>query len=225
MAIDASVLEGLGYDVIDAVEAAAPAAAPAVDSERPPRLVRPPPREPPPPARRVRLVAAARGGVWLGALPGVTGGGQLHLEIGVRPWAELRVGVLGGYAARRPLGPGTVDVGLVAGRVDACFGLPRKRLRPRLCLGPAIGAVQAAGRGFQTATRGATPWVAGALALELRVVATRIFSVDVFVDALVPFVRPLVAVREPDKPGMIGPAVNFAPAGAVVGLGGAFTIR
>lgn len=219
MAIDATVLEDLGYDVIDSPE---PTPTPqAVDPERPPllRRERRPPDPDQPRRRNLRGAAGLRGGLWLGALPGLGGGGQIHGELGWVPWMELRLGVLGGYA-RRQLKVGTVDIGLVAARVDACFGLQRRRLRPRLCLGPAIGAVQAS-----AATRGTIPWVAGALALELRVVTSRVFSLEVVVDGVVPFLRPVIAVRDPDKPSMIGDSVTVAPVGVMFSLGGAFTIR
>lgn len=222
MAIDASVLATLGYEVIEA-----PAAPQAVDNERPPMLTRREPQPPAPAPRRGRLraYASVRGGLWLGMVPGIAGGGQLHIELGWREWFELRAGVLGGYGGRRPLGAGTVELGLVAGRLDACFGLQRRRLRPRLCVGSAAGAFQAMGRGFEAATDAVSPWVSAALAVELRVVTTRVFAVDITLDAVIPFLKPVVAVRDPDKPGMIGDAVNFAPVGVVLGLGGAFTIR
>lgn len=221
MAIDASVLEDLGYDVIDSP---APAPTPqASDSEQPPRLRRERRQtDPEPDTRRrpnLRGAAGIRGGLWLGALPGLGGGGQIHGELGWVPWMELRLGVLGGYA-RRSFAAGIVDIGLVAGRIDACFGLQRRRLRPRLCVGPGIGAVQATG-----ATRVTTPWVAGALALELRVVTSRVFSLEFVIDGVVPFLRPVIAVRDPNKPSMIGDSVTVAPVGVMFGLGGAFTIR
>lgn len=223
MAIDASVLTGLGYEVID--QAPPPVTPQAVDSERPPLRARRQASEPTPRRARVRAVAAARGGLWLGTLPGLAGGGQLHVELGWRPWFELRVGAFGGYGGRRALGGGTVEFGLVAGRVDVCFGVQRRRLRPRLCVGPAAGALQAIGRGFEAASGVVSPWGSAAAALELRVVATRVFAVDIVLDGIVPFFKPVVAVRDPAKPGMIGDAVNFAPAGVMFGLGGAFTIR
>mgnify|MGYP000246345917 CR=1 FL=1 len=225
MAIDASVLEDLGYDVIDSP---APAPAPqAVDSERPPRLRRENRvLEPEPPRRRpnLRAVAAVRGSVWLGSLPGVAGGGQLHGELGWVSWLDLRLGIFGGFT-RHPLGSSTVDVGLVAGRFDVCAGVQRKRLRPRLCLGPGVGALQASGRQLPAATRGTIPWVAGMVALELRILATRVFSLDLAIDGAVPFLRPLIAVRDPDKPSMIGDSLTVAPVGVMFSLGGAFTIR
>ena len=223
MAIDSSVLVGLGYEVIDT--APPPMTAPAVDNERPPLLARRSASAPAPRRARLRALAAARGGLWVGMVPGVAGGGQLQLELGWRPWFELRLGVLGGHGGRRSLGTGTVDFGLVAGRVDACFGVQRRRLRPRLCIGPAAGVLQAMARGYESATDVVSPWVSAAAALELRVVTTRVFAVDIVVDGVVPFIKPLVAVRDPDKPGMIGDAVSFAPVGLVIGVGGAFTIR
>lgn len=227
MAIDASVLASLGYEVIEGSEPPAP----ALDSERPPlqaRRATTATRPAPVPQRRARLrvLAAARGGLWLGTLPGLAGGGQLHLELGWRSWFELRAGILGGGGGKQPLGSGTVELGLVAGRLDACFGVSRRRLRPRLCVGPAGGGFQALGRGFAEGTSAAvSPWAAAMLALELRVAATKVFSVDVTVDAVVPFFKPVVAVRDKDKPGMIGDALTFSPIGVVIGLGGAFTIR
>lgn len=223
MAIDSAVLVGLGYEVIDS--APPPRPAPAVDNERPPLLARRPLSASAPGRARLRAVAAVRGGLWVGVIPGVAGGGQLQVELGWRPWFELRLGVLGGYGERRALGSGTVDIGLVAGRLDACFGVQRRRLRPRLCLGPAAGASQAMARGVEAASAIVSPWVTAAAALELRIMTTRSFAVDLTVEGLVPFVKPLVAVRDPSKPGMIGDAVIFAPVGLVVGVGGAFRIR
>jgi len=222
MAIDASVLASLGYDVIEGAQPTAQ----AIESERPPLEARRPEPAPVPPRKaRVRAVAAVRGGLWLGAVPGIAGGGQVQVELGWRPWFELRAGVLGGRGGRQPLASGTVELGLVAGRVDACFGVSRRRLRPRLCVGPAAGVYQALGRGLQEAVTVVDPWVAAALAVELRIAATKVFAVDVTLDALIPFIKPVVQVRDKDKPGMIGDAVTFAPIGVVIGLGGAFTIR
>ena len=78
------------------------------------------------------------------------------------------------------------------------------------------------------ARRARTPYFcchAAALAVELRIAATPVFAVDVTLDALIPFIKPVVQARDKDKPGMIGDAVTFAPVGVVIGLGGAFTIR
>lgn len=224
MAIDASVLGTLGYEVVDPPPPS-PAPLPASDSERPPLQARRRPVEPPPRLARLRAVAAVRGGLWAGLVPGLAGGGQLHAELGWRPWFELRVGVLGGYGQRRPLGTGTVEFGLAAGRLDVCFGVQRRRLRPRLCIGGAAGASQALTRGLEPGQALVSPWVGAALALELRIVTTRVFAVDVSLDGVVPFFKPSIAVRDPIDASMIVDSVNSAPVGAVLAIGGAFTIR
>lgn len=223
MAIDASVLTELGYQVVDEP----PPPTPAVDSERPPLLTRRAASEPTPRRRgaRLRAIAGVRGGLWVGMLPGLAGGGQLHVELGWRPWFELRLGALGGYGGRRPLGGGMVEFGLVAGRVDACFGVQRRRLRPRLCLGPAVGALQAVGSDFPVINDVVSPYVAATLALELRIMTTSMFALDVTLDGVVPFIKPLVQITDPNKASMIRDAVNLAPVGLVIAVGGAFTIR
>ncbi len=223
MALDTSVLTGLGYEVVDSLPTPTPT--PAVDSERPPLLARRRPTEPTRRRARLRTVAAGRGALWVGVVPGIAGGGQLQVELGWRSWFDLRIGALGGYGGRRMLGSGTLDFGLVAARVDACFGVQRRRLRPRVCVGSVAGVLQAMPHGYTSGDAIVSPWVGAAAALELRVVTTRVFAVDITVDGIVPFFKPLVAVRDPNKPGMIGDTVSFAPVGLVIGVGGAFTIR
>jgi len=223
MAIDASVLATLGYEMVDAPPP--PPTVPAVDSERPPLQARRTSPEPRAKLARLRAYSAVRGGLWVGMVPGLAGGGQLQAELGWRPWFELRMGVLGGYGQRRPLGSGTVEFGLVAGRLDGCFGVQRRRVRPRLCVGGAAGASQALTRGLTASQALVSPWVSVAAALELRIVATQVFAVDVILDGVVPFFRPSVSVRRPGDPSMIAESVNSAPIGAVLAIGGAFTIR
>lgn len=225
MAIDASVLGTLGYEVVDPPPTPPPTPTPAVDSERPPLQARR--KQPEPPTRLVRLRAAiaVRGGPWIGIVPGLAGGGQLHAELGWRPWFELRLGILGGYGQRRPLGTGTVEFGLGAARLDVCFGVQRRRLRPRLCIGGAAGASQGLTRGLEPGQALVSPWVSAAAALELRIVTTRVFAVEVSLDGVVPFFKPSIAVRDPIDASMIVDSVNSAPVGAVLAIGGAFTIR
>lgn len=219
MAIDASVLGTLGYEVVD------PAPASVVDSERPPLQARRVPSDPTARLARLRAVAAVRGGLWAGMVPGLAGGGQLHAEFGWRPWFELRLGVLGGYGQRRPLGIGTVEFGLGAGRLDICFGVQRRRLRPRMCIGGAAGVYQALTRGLESGQALVSPWISAAAALELRIVTTRVFAVDVSLDGVVPFFKPSIAVRDPIDASMIVDSVHSSPVGAVLAIGGAFTIR
>lgn len=224
IAVDTSVLEGLGYEVVAPGEASAPQ---AYDPERPP-LQRRRRGEAPTPARSrraVRLAVALRGGAWFGVLPGMTGGGAAHLELSWARRVDLRLGMWGGYAGGRVLDArSSVDLGLFGGRLDACLALQRRRVRPRLCFGPAVGALQVLGDGV--GVRSAVgPWAALTLAPELRVWATQSFALDLFVDLVVPFVRPVLAERDPNKAGMIGNSLASPPVGAVLGLGAAFAIR
>ena len=225
IAVDAAVLEGLGYEVIEPGEESVPQ---AHDPERPPLARRSRKGEPnEEPARRalVSVVAAVRGGIWLGVLPGVAGGGGAQLELGWRRWVDLRAGVFGGYGGRRDFDADTaVTLGLVGGRVDVCAALARPRVRPRLCFGPAAGALQIGAKapGVRDAVG---PWAALVVAPELRIWATKRFALDFVVELFVPVVRPVLAERDPNKKDMIGDSLAVPPVGAVVSLGAAFTIR
>lgn len=225
IAVDAAVLEGLGYEVVDPNEAAVPQAR---DSERPPltrRSRRSEPSKPTPRRTPVSVAAAARGGVWVGVLPGIAGGGGAQIELGWRGWLDLRLGLWGGYGGQRLLAENAiVALGLVGGRVDACAALARPHLRPRLCFGPAAGALQVSAKspGVRDAVG---PWVGLVVAPELRIWATRRFALDLFVELVVPVVRPVLAERDPSKEDMIGASIAPPPVGAVIGIGAAFTIR
>ncbi|MCY1062268.1 hypothetical protein [Nannocystis sp. SCPEA4] len=225
IAVDAAVLEALGYEVIEPGEGSVPQ---AHDPERPPLTRRSRKGEPSEaPSRRasVSVVAAVRGGLWLGVLPGLAGGGGAQLELGWRRWVDLRASLFGGYAGPRALDADTtVTLGLVGGRVDVCAALARPRVRPRLCFGPAAGALQIGARtpGVRDAVG---PWVALTVAPELRIWAAKRFAVDLVVDLIVPVVRPVPAERDPSKAGMIGDSLAVPPVGAMVTLGAAFTIR
>lgn len=225
IAVDAAVLEGLGYEVIEPGEGAVPQ---AQDPERPPltrRSRRGETSEPPPRRASVSVVAALRGAAWFGVMPGIAGGGGAQLELGWRRWVDLRAGVWGGYGGRRVIdADAAVTLGLVGGRLDVCAALARPRVRPRLCFGAAAGALQIGAKapGVRDAVG---PWAAVMVAPELRIWATQRFALDLLVDLVVPVVRPVLAERDPSKEGMIGDSIAVPPVGAVVGLGAAFTIR
>lgn len=225
IAVDTSVLEELGYDVVDPGEAPAQQ---AQDAERAPLARRPRRGEAPAPKRgvaRASFAVGLRGGVWLDVLPGIAGGGAGQLEIGWLGAVDLRVGVWGGYGAAQSFDGGSrVPLALVGGRVDVCAALSRKRLRPRLCFGPAAGALEVGAK--SPAVGGSVgPWMALALAPELRIWAARRFALDLTVDLVVPVIRPVLVERDPNKADMIGRSLALPPVGAVVGLGAAFAIR
>lgn len=223
IAVDTSVLEGLGYDVVGPDEPTNPQ---AYDPERPPLTRRT--REGTQPARReprVAVTAAIRGEFWLALLPGLGAGGSGQIELGWRKFVDLRLAVFGGYGGQRTIGEGSlVGLGLVGGRVDVCAALPRRRVRPRLCFGPAGGAL-AVGSKAPGVRDAVAPYAALTLAPELRIHATKAFALDLFAALVVPVVRPVLAERDPSKAGMIGAHLAVPPVGAVIGLGAAFSIR
>lgn len=227
IAVDTAVLEGLGYEVVEPGEAVSPQ---ADDPERPPlarRARRAEAPQPPQPSRgsKVAVTLGLRGGAWLGVLPGIAGGGAGQLELGWRGWIDLRLAMFGGYGGRRALDDeARVALGLVGGRIDVCAALARTRVRPRLCFGPAAGALQIGAKapGVRDAIG---PWAALVLAPELRIWAGRRFALDVSAELVVPVVRTVLAERDPSKVGMIGDSIAVPPVGAVIGLGAAFSIR
>jgi hypothetical protein len=224
IAVDTSVLEGLGYDVVGPDEPTRPQ---AYDPERPPltRRRREGPQPPGQRRERVTVTAAIRGEAWLALLPGIGVGGAGQIEVGWRKWIDLRIAAFGGYGGQRLFGADVmVELGLVGGRVDVCAALPRKRVRPRLCFGPAAGAL-AIGSKAPGVRDAVAPYAALALAPELRIHAGKVFSLDIFAALVVPVVRPVLAERDPSKAGMIGAHLAVPPVGAVVGLGAAFSIR
>lgn len=225
IAVDAAVLEGLGYEVIEPDATAVPQ---AQDPERPPltrRSRRVDTSEAPARRASVSVVAGLRGGAWFGVMPGLAGGGAAQIELGWRRWIDLRAGLWAGYGGRRAFtADAAVTLGLVGGRLDVCVALARRRVRPRLCFGSAAGALQISAKapGVRDAV---SPWAAVAVAPELRIWAGRRFALDLLVDLVVPVVRTVLAERDPSKQGMIGDSIAVPPVGAVIGLGAAFTIR
>lgn len=224
IAVDTEVLAGLGYEVVGPDEPVSPQAS---DPERPP-LTRRKVEGPQPSGRRrerVTVTAGLRGEAWFAVLPGIAAGGSGQVELGWRRWIDLRLAVFGGYGGRRAIADdAVVELGLVGGRVDVCAALPRRRVRPRLCFGPAAGAL-AIGSKAPGVRDAVAPYAALALTPELRIHAGRWFALDVFVGLQVPVVRPVLAERDPSKAGMIGAHLAVPPVGAVVGLGAAFSIR
>jgi hypothetical protein len=224
IAVDTSVLEGLGYDVVGPDEPTSPQ---AYDPERPPLTRRKREGSPPTGRRepRVAVTAAIRGEAWLALLPGIGAGGAGQIELGWRRFVDLRLAAFGGYGGERTIGAeSVVGLGLVGGRIDVCAALPRKRVRPRLCFGPAAGAL-AIGSKAPGVRDAVAPYAALMLTPELRIHATKTFSLDLFAALVVPVVRPVLAERDPSKAGMIGAHLAVPPVGAVIGLGAAFSIR
>ncbi len=231
MAIDATFARELIDEVAPQQPVVPPPSPPAstdqVDNEMPPRLLAPPPAVDLPvraPAK-FRASIAARAGVWVYVLPIIAGGGQLHAEFAWHPWFELRAGVLGGRASTRTVGERPLAYGLLAGRADACFG-PEAGLgrpRPRFCVGAAAGGLRVVAPELSAGQWGL--WLAGALGIELRVVATPRFRLDAVFESLVTARASQLGFRNRNKDGSLPEFVSFPRVGVMLGVGGAFTVR
>jgi hypothetical protein len=162
----------------------------------------------------------ATGGAVLG--PGF--GWDLRAELGLVSWLEIRGSALGIYSYMQPIrnSSGSVDSFLHAARVDGCVGahlLPW--LKPRACLGGAIGAYTTQGRNFSPHITDTTLWMAGVAGIEfLFTVAEKIelvFSIDSFFPVGQRIIQVLDLQNEP-----IGAEENLTRAAVVVRAGPLF---
>ncbi len=181
---------------------------------------------PDPPANRVTSGLFVHGLMMIG-LPELAGGGSLGMDLSFPHWLSLRAAALGGYRKGLSLGSGSLDVGLVAGRVSTCFGRrpqtpPRARIR--VCTGIVGGAVIATGHGFEAGnyriTRG---WVAATAGLHAAIPVARRFALEFGVDAVVSVLRPEFSVLEYD--GELAYNREVATFGVLAGIGGQFTFH
>ncbi len=209
-----------------------PAPQPAVPPpKRPVAQVKPSaePKPVPPPLspRAATTVQLTSAGLLVVGLPSLAGGGQLGVDLSWPGIYSLRFGVFANYRRGTPLGSGYLDTGVVAGRLDNCFGpRPKKpaKTRLRFCFGLAAGALAATGRGFNVSNGRVTqPWVAGLAGVGAWFPLARRFALEVGVDALINLVKPGFSVV--DRAGMPIARSEVAPLGVMVGLGAAFSLN
>src|SRR5690606_29048823 len=139
----------------------------------------------PPP---LEIALHGRGLITIGVPPGLGGGGQLGVELSFRRLVDLRASALASTIGKQTIDAdaGTsLSASVVAGRIDVCAGPWLGRVRPRACLGPVIGAAIATGDGFRVDRTIALPWVAVALAADVRVRLTRRIALEFGLDGLV----------------------------------------
>jgi hypothetical protein len=137
----------------------------------------------------------ASGGVVLG--PGF--GWDLRVELGLVSWLEIRGSVLGIYSFMQPIGnsSGSVDSFLHAGRVDGCVGAPLQSwVRPRVCLGGALGAYTTQGRGFTSPITDTTLWMAGVAGIEVLFTVAEKIELVLSVDGVFPLGRRIIEVLD-----------------------------
>ncbi|MCH9680272.1 MAG: hypothetical protein K0V04_02470 [Deltaproteobacteria bacterium] len=203
LAIDATVLESVGVS-----QPVAPTPEP-IDVKPlppdPPAEVQPrvEPVVPPddgldltPPKPNWHLRAHGRALLTLGAPPTVGGGGQLGLELSWRNRVDLQLGALASSAGSQSVADGSLNVTLAAGRADLCWGPQLGLFRPRVCGGVVAGTAVGESQGFARDFRIAVPWLAGAVAADLRVRLAPRLRLSFGLDGLVTVLQPVFDVRE-----------------------------
>jgi hypothetical protein len=137
------------------------------------------------------------GAVLIDVLPVVVVGGGVSFGYAPLPPLRLRASFIATDSGTVALGSAGLHASLLAGRVDGCAVFGQARMAPHLCLGVAGGAARADGFGLATDYSIERPWVAGLLRGDLQVRVIAGLTVDVGVDAVLPFVAPLYEIALP----------------------------
>jgi hypothetical protein len=229
VAIDATVLDALGVraSAPSAPTAAAPSPpAPGVTGPFAPgglgppiphvpsaRLVVPPR----PKGEAPRVLGSAQGVVLLGVLPEVALGIAPSVDVELASAFDLRASALATTSVSVEIAEGTADVGLIAGRLDACAALRAGVARLRGCAGVAAGAVQAEGSGYHDTYAQTVGWVAPVVRFDARWGFGRAFGLVLSADGFLPGLKPRLDVLRTD--GSVRASRAFPLAGVTVGLG------
>lgn len=231
MALDAAVLESLRPPEADVdasigisaePEATESTPAPVPDPASSPSIDEPEAAEPIPSAERaLRLAASLRLDTLVGALPRVAFGGEAGLELGLWSWLDLRLAGGGAGGLPATLADGEVDTALGWGALELCPARRLGRVRVRLCLGAAAGALWARGRGFDRSLRVALPWVALRTGGDLDVALAKRVGLRVGATLLTPVVRGRVDVRDSAD----APVDRSEPAAAGAQMGVGLVVR
>ncbi|APR77081.1 Hypothetical protein A7982_02428 [Minicystis rosea] len=192
LAIDATVLETLG--------------------------VTPPPPSPPVAPRWPAYAGSVDAVVLFGLLPAPTAAFAPTFGVRFAPPIELRFSGLISAASTLSLDARSVDVSLLAGRVDTCAAIAWRFGRARACLGLAAGRLHATPAGTNAAAPSSAPWGAALARTDARLSLHPWFGFVLGADAIVPFTRPRfevvtsagATVTASNLP-VIGAAVTFGP--------------
>lgn len=218
LALDAAILESIGIPAPQPAPPPGTAPVPVAPPEAPPPVPRPPPGERPAfslEAEALLLVevlpeVALAGGV---AVAGLLGGGF-----------RIRVGFLATQRIGTPLGRGSADAALLAGRVDGCFARTvAENLLLGGCVSALVGAVLSEGHGFATVRSAEIPWVGGAGRAELRWMPVDVLALGVGIEGLFSIVRPRLDVG--DGFGGVLEARSLPPAGLGVAISASMVIE
>lgn len=163
-----------------------------------PRLV---PSEPvaepdPTPQAPLRVSVAASGIGAYGMTPSTAFGGELDVELGVASWLDVVVGTeaVGGLPVA--LAGGRVATVIGAARLAACPAREFGRVRARICVGSAGGALIASGREFTDSRDTTLPWVAFESGGELDIRLGARLALRLGARAVAPLVRHELDVRD-----------------------------
>jgi hypothetical protein len=122
-------------------------------------------------------------------------GGEVELD---RSWRLRSVG-LATQRQAAPIGVGSANTRLIAGRVDACAVVHTARLALDGCLGLGVGSVRAQGSGFTASLSTWRPWAATIGRLQARVSASSRLHVQAGVDGLLTWARPRIHIVNDDQ--------------------------
>ena len=171
-----------------------------------------------PALRRIAIALAAANEL----LPNFSFGADVGIELGVLSWLSARLDAFGQFSLDDTISGsrGRFDAVLAAGSLQVCAGgRPDPEVRLALCVGPAAGAVYAAGRGY-TPNRAATGlWlgVRSGARLEARLGLLWVLDIDVLSAITTPSFEAdrgagMVLLRPPSTTGFmlgLGPAFAF----------------
>jgi len=129
----------------------------------PPRPVCPPPPPAPPcpaPESWLRISAEAESGIAVGLFPRENGMASAFLGYGLPAGISLRAGIVRALPRAVALGSGEVQLDLLGGRLDGCYGVAGRWLGYRACLGAVAGRFGGRGDGLRPIARSISPGAA-----------------------------------------------------------------
>jgi hypothetical protein len=206
-ALDATLLADLGV----AAPVALPLPAPAIPDHPTP------PRTQPEITPNSALSVEVEGAILIDVLPRPIVGVATTLDVALSRSLDVRTGMVVTATETVPVGSGNADVTLGALRLDMCARRPLgSNVAVRACLGGLGGGIHARGAAFASPHTTTSPWLAGALRLEIRGSLTRAFGLVGGADAFFPALKPELQALGAD--GRLIAAEALPVAG--IGLGG-----
>jgi hypothetical protein len=111
---------------------------------------------------------------------------------------ELDASIMGTNPVHTPIGSGSGEMSLIAGRLDACVATYHRLLGSRVCLGAAVGRLVADGAGYMVSYAPRLTWVGTMARLEGSLKVSSGFRIAIGLDGILPLVVPRLEVRSPE---------------------------